>query len=239
MRQSAPTPPATGCLGLLLVACLIVLLPLFMADIMTLALQRLRVSPAAAGTIIIGMFLGSLINIPIRRIRRDSDQPLVLDTVFGGWGPVWPPRGRQLRNETILAVNVGGCLIPATLCLWEMAHLLSDPGWPLAAVVIVAAVNSAVCFYVARPVAGVGIAIPALASPLTAVALAWALLGSGEFAAVRPAVAFVGGVLGPLIGADLLHLRDISRITAGLVSIGGAGTFDGIVLSGVLAALLA
>jgi uncharacterized membrane protein len=52
-------------------------------------------------------------------------------------------------------------------------------------------------------------------------------------------VAFVAGVLGPLIGADLFHLKDISRVSAGILSIGGAGTFDGIVLSGILAALLA
>ena len=54
----------------------------------------------------------------------------------------------------------------------------------------------------------------------------------------RAPVAFVAGVLGPLVGADLLHLKDIGRISTGLLSIGGAGTFDGIVLSGLLAAIL-
>jgi uncharacterized membrane protein len=54
-----------------------------------------------------------------------------------------------------------------------------------------------------------------------------------------PPVAFVAGVLGPLIGADLLHLRDIEKIATGIASIGGAGTFDGIVLSGIVAAYLA
>lgn len=44
-----------------------------------------------------------------------------------------------------------------------------------------------------------------------------------------PPVAFVAGMLGPLIGTDLLHLRDIEKI-----AISGAGTFDGIVLSGIL-----
>lgn len=54
-----------------------------------------------------------------------------------------------------------------------------------------------------------------------------------------PAIAFVAGVLGPLIGADLLHLREMETLQTGVVSIGGAGTFDGIVLSGMFAALLA
>jgi len=46
-------------------------------------------------------------------------------------------------------------------------------------------------------------------------------------------------VPGPPIGADLLHLRDISTLETGVASIGGAGTFDGIVLSGIVAAYLA
>jgi len=51
-------------------------------------------------------------------------------------------------------------------------------------------------------------------------------------------VAFVAGVTGPLVGADLLHLRDIERMATGMVSIGGAGTFDGILLTGILALYL-
>jgi uncharacterized membrane protein len=47
------------------------------------------------------------------------------------------------------------------------------------------------------------------------------------------------GVLGPLIGADLLHLRDIEALETGIACIGGTGTFDGIVLSGFVAAYLA
>jgi uncharacterized membrane protein len=49
----------------------------------------------------------------------------------------------------------------------------------------------------------------------------------------------VAGVVGSLVGADLLHLADVRRIGTGMASIGGAGTFDGIVLSGIIAAYLA
>ena len=52
-------------------------------------------------------------------------------------------------------------------------------------------------------------------------------------------VAYVAGVAGPLIGADLLHLEEIEQSAVGVASIGGAGTFDGIVLSGIVAAYLA
>jgi uncharacterized membrane protein len=52
-------------------------------------------------------------------------------------------------------------------------------------------------------------------------------------------VAYIAGVAGPLIGADLLHLREIEQSATGIASIGGAGTFDGLVLSGIVAAYLA
>jgi uncharacterized membrane protein len=100
-------------------------------------------------------------------------------------------------------------------------------------------VNIAVCYFVARPMPGIGIAMPAFTSPAVSVLATWLLLMPAEYAMIRAPVAFVAGVLGPLVGADLLHLRDITKIAAPLVSIGGAGTFDGIVLSGLLAALLA
>jgi uncharacterized membrane protein len=56
---------------------------------------------------------------------------------------------------------------------------------------------------------------------------------------VAPALAYVSGVLGTLIGADLLNLPRIRRLGAPVASIGGAGTFDGIFLSGLLAVLIA
>jgi len=52
----------------------------------------------------------------------------------------------------------------------------------------------------------------------------------------------VGGCLIPaglVIGGDLLHLRGIETLETGIASIGGAGTFDGIVLSRIVAAYLA
>ena len=54
-----------------------------------------------------------------------------------------------------------------------------------------------------------------------------------------PAVAYVAGSMGTLIGADLMNLGEIDRIGAPVVSIGGAGTFDGVFLTGILAGLLA
>ncbi len=54
-----------------------------------------------------------------------------------------------------------------------------------------------------------------------------------------PRIAFTAGVLGALFGADILHLKDLDRIGAGVVSIGGAGTFDGIFLTGIFSVFIA
>ncbi|HEV2170401.1 MAG TPA: DUF1614 domain-containing protein, partial [Candidatus Binatus sp.] len=55
----------------------------------------------------------------------------------------------------------------------------------------------------------------------------------------RDAVAYISGVLGTLVGADLLNLRNLTDLGAPVASIGGAGTFDGIFMTGIVAVLLA
>jgi uncharacterized membrane protein len=84
-------------------------------------------------------------------------------------------------------------------------------------------VNTAICYLLAQPVRGVGLVMPGLVPPVVAAAAALILAPADA-----PPVAFIAGVLGPLLGADLLHLRDVSRIASAMMSIGGAGTFDGI-----------
>ncbi len=239
--------PSLGCLSVAAAFLLMCLLPVFLVDAMSTSLARLHLPPPVALMAVLWIFLGSLINIPLYRIERSEDQIVDLGGVFGFWGSFghgplrMTPWMRRIRQETVVAINVGGCLIPAAIAVWEITQLVNVGGWPVSAMLIAAAVNSAVCYAAARPVAGVGIAMPGFVSPLTSVGITWLLLGIGanEFAELRAPVAFVAGVTGPLIGADLFHLKDITRVSVGMLSIGGAGTFDGIVLSGVLAALLA
>ena len=91
-----------------------------------------------------------------------------------------------------------------------------------------------VTYRLSKPVPGMGIAVPMLVPPVVA-ALA-ALLFNSEWA---PPTAYFAGTLGTLIGADLLHLDELKQLQAPVASIGGAGTFDGIFLTGILAVLLA
>lgn len=177
----------------------------------------------------LGIFFGGVVNLPVQRIPHDE---IIEVDPFGlfGFDRLIPHLVRR-RTFTVLAVNLGGCVIPSLLAAYEMVRIAAAGA--LAAAVASIAINVAVCYQFARVVAG-GIALPPLL-PALAAALC-ALLLAPEMA---PPVAFTAGVLGPLVGADLLHLRQIREIAVGVASIGGAGTFDGIVLSALVATLLA
>jgi uncharacterized membrane protein len=211
---------------------LAVLVPVIFGQIMVAGLAKLHLSPQMAVALVIAIIFGGFVNFPLKRIVRGDDtagHPLT----HLGFDHVWP-RARKVRRETVIAVNLGGCVIPAGLAVYELFHLAAYGPETLWLVIAAAAANIYICYIVARPIPEVGIVIPGLVPPLVAAALA--LLLGGE--AASP-FAFVVGIAGPLIGADLLHLKEIEETAVGVASIGGAGTFDGIVLSGILAAYIA
>lgn len=236
-RQSLfnPYAPQFGCLCLVLALCSLCLLPLLVFNFMEQALRNLHLPGSIATLTIVGIVFGSLINLPLYRVDRDERQPVMRGYMVPGLGWVPLPRAEQ---QTIVAVNVGGCLIPVALAIHE-ALMVADMPRARFAMLIAAIVNIAVCFWLARPIRGVGIAIPAFLPPLVAIITTWLLLNSEPTGELRAPVAFVAGVAGPLIGADLLNLRRFEQLHTGILSIGGAGTFDGIIISGLMAAFFA
>ena len=117
--------------------------------------------------IVIGMLVGGLINLPVYRIDREEEQIIDWVSVYGLWGLF--PRARFVRNYTIIAVNLGGCVIPAALAAWQVARLFPEGGRPLTALVVACGANVAACYLVARPVNNVGIVIPGFLSPAVAI----------------------------------------------------------------------
>jgi len=223
------TFPAISLLAFLV---LLILMPLLFGELMAASLVKLNITPGAALMLTVAIIFGGAINIPVKRIEHYqtvTQHPLA---VFG-LDAIWP-QFQQVRRETVIAINVGGCIIPTALSLWELAHLAALGSGAAISVSVACAVNIAVCYFLARPVKGVGILLPGLVPALVAATVAL-LLRPDE----APPIAFVAGVAGPLIGADLLHLKEIEASATGVASIGGAGTFDGIVLSGIVAAYLA
>jgi uncharacterized membrane protein len=131
--------------------------------------------------------------------------------------------------RTVIAINVGGAVVPVLLSIYLIIRNRLGLSAVLAVVFVAAVVHT-----LAQPVKGLGIAVPTLIPPLAAALTAW-------IAARRsaPALAYVAGSLGTLIGADLMNLGIIQGLGAPIASIGGAGTFDGIFLTGIIAVLLA
>lgn len=193
--------------------------------LITLTFQKLGLNPESALTLLITSLLGSAVNLPLFTLRVSVPPPQVERIGYGLLRrPPVPFTGR-----TQVAVNVGGCLVPVLFSL----YLIKNFGVPPLQIVVATAFVALVSYFMSRPIPGVGIGMPVLVAPLAA-ALAAIFLG-GEY---RSPLAYISGSLGVLIGADLLRLKDIRRMAAPIASIGGAGTFDGIFMTGLVAVLL-
>lgn len=169
--------------------------------------------------------LGSYINIPIAKFPGQHERAGELVSFFGIQYVV-----PVIVNSpgTVLAVNVGGTVIPFILSI----YLIIKHGLFGKSIVAVAIVTVLV-HLMARPVPGVGIAVPILIPPLVTALVALSL------SSWNPApLAYIAGSLGTLIGADLMNLDKVRGLGAPVASIGGAGKFDGIFLTGVVAVLL-
>ena len=172
-------------------------------DAVRQAFLRLGLPPAAAVTVLLVSMFGSAVNVPVARLR--------------GTG-------------TVVALNVGGCVVPVALACWV--------AWTtrlgVAELVAAAAFVAVACRCASRVEPGLGVTMPGWVAPLAAL-----VAGAGvDLAALAP-LAYVGGTLGALIGADLTRLREAARGDAPVLCIGGAGTRDGIFLAGVIAVLFA
>lgn len=218
---------------LILIAVVFVLTFFFFSGAVLIAFHRLGLPPGVAITLFIFALVGSFINIPIA--EEVTYEPVIRVREIGFFGILYPmPYFDWKERKVVIAVNVGGALVPLSIALYELFRLvyLGEYGLlmnTLLAVLIAALLSNAV----ARPVRGLGIAMPTLFPPLIAVLLGW-LLGDGN----PTLVAYVSGTLGVLIGADLMNWDKIKKLGAPMVSIGGAGTFDGIFLAGIIAVLL-
>jgi uncharacterized membrane protein len=188
--------------------------------------------PEMAFLALFGSLLGSYINIPLTKITSGPPHPHGLVTSFG---VRYRLPMRYADASTTLAINVGGGLIPVLISLYVM---MKQPVAILPAAIGVAIVALVVNRY-ARPVPGMGIATPMFIPPIVAALVALGLTGLLGGATHVDAVAYVSGVLGTLIGADLMNLDKLGDLGAPVASIGGAGTFDGVFLTGIVAVLLA
>jgi len=197
------------------------------------AFGRIGFSAQAIALLLIAVLVGSFINVPL--LTLESQSRVLQNTYVSIFGMTYRvPSAAEGSRKTVVAVNVGGALIPSIVSLYLLWQFPDIAGVAIVGVTLVAIVSH----LTSRPVAGVGVVSPALVSPL--VAAIYTIFVLTQVPAIENgfALAYISGVLGTLIGADITNLNAIKKIGAPVTSIGGAGTFDGVFLSGIIAVLL-
>jgi uncharacterized membrane protein len=218
-------PLSVGLAGLFFVI-LVGLAILIQIGLLNRVSYALGLHPLTVLMILFASLLGSTINLPLVELPEEQVVSREIVEIMGVpfLAPVavdWP--------GTILAINVGGAVIPILVSLYLLVRYRL---WVPALVV-----TAIVAFFVHRwatPIPGLGISVPTFLPPLLAAAAALVL--SRRYAAP---LAYIGGCIGVLVGADLLNLNVLRSLGAPVASIGGAGAFDGVFLTGVIAVLLA
>ena len=210
---------------LLFIFALAFLVAFIQVGLLSIAFHKLGLSANAAYLLLITSLFGSVVNLPLFRLRSKRDHtmppPLLL----------FPSLPKLHSNShTLIAVNMGGCLVPIAFSLYLLNHSEVTLLQALQAIAVVTLIS----YLFSRPIHGLGIGMPILVAPLSAALIAIAL--NPELSAP---LAYIGGTMGVLIGADILRLKDIRKMGPPFAAIGGAGTFDGIFITGIVAVLLA
>ena len=210
----------------ILVGLFVILLVLIQLGALSYAYMRLGVSPRGALVLLFASLLGSYFNIPLVEL---PEQQVVSGQDIEFFGMRYAVPVVMQWPGTLIAVNIGGAVIPTFMSIYL---LIRNALWVQGA--LATAVVALVCYWLSQPVPGLGIAEPVFVPAVTTAVVAIVL--SREYAAP---LAYISGSLGTLIGADLLNLGNIRGLGAPVASIGGAGTFDGIFLIGIVAVLIA
>lgn len=217
----------------LVLLAFLVISVLFVGALQT-AFLRLGFAWHDALLLLLASLIGSSINIPFKEMR--SEIPVTRTAYVRVFGVNYRiPIYETVYNSTTVALNVGGAMIPIIVSVYLLLVFSHALVYAAAATVIV----TLAVHRIARPVPGLGIVTPALLPPLIAALSSLAVIViAGGPRELEFVTAYVSGTLGTLIGADILNLNKVQRLGAPVVSIGGAGTFDGVFLTGIIAVLL-
>jgi uncharacterized membrane protein len=180
----------------------------------------------AALFLLFATLVGSIFNIPVAELPPER---IVSNEVIHFFGMRYKVPVVTHWSRTVIAVNVGGAVIPTLMSVYL---LIKRELWMKG--FIATAVVALVIHWMADPVPGLGIAVPVFMPVLVTTVVALVLSRNDA-----PPLAYIAGGLGTLIGADLTNLDKVRGLGAPVASIGGAGTFDGIFLTGIIAVLLA
>jgi uncharacterized membrane protein len=219
----------------LLFALLILIVPLLILGVIGAAFTRLGFSWISALAIVLLMLLGSFVNIPLYKIRRNilrippPDSSLYGEYLQGSPSPIW---------DISLFLNLGGAIIPVAVSVYMVYQAILITGTSILFSLCAGILLVAVITYVStRSVPGFGIQVSLLIPGLTA--LLAALLLSGGTGLTAAVTACVSGIAGTLLGGNIAHLFRIQDLDVPSVSIGGAGSFGAVFICCILPSLIA
>lgn len=214
--------------------------PLALMFFRSLLVEELGLPPELFGAVLLLSLFGSYVNIPFTTV--EAKVPIYTYREVRFFWVTWRiPRVEMGVRKTVVTINLGGAIVPLLisgyLVFWSIPARSSDLFRSYLSLVFVLVVVAFSTNRNARLVKGLGIATPMFGPPITT-ALATVLLDMFSPLSCPTQIAYVGGTLGALIGADLMNIRKLPEIGAPVVSIGGAGTFDGVYLTGLISVLL-
>ena len=183
--------------------------------------------------------IGSSINFPLFVLESVKPVTLVETVDIFGVKRMLPSITEETK-ETIVMINLGGAIIPTIISVYLL--FVSIPSCTpnlmvtylqtlIVLVVVILSTHQS-----AQIVEGLGITTPAWGPP-TMTAFVVFLINYFVPVSCATQIAYIGGTLGALIGADLMNLGKIAGVGP-VVSIGGAGTFDGVYLTGLMSVLI-
>jgi len=205
-----------------------------------LLVRGVGIPPEAIGVILFLSLIGSFINIPLKTFELDN--PIVYMDAVEKFGVTWAvPQVVVGRMKTLLMINLGGGVVPILISIYLLLFSIPRCSPNLFStylkMLVILAVVTVSTYKSSEIVKGMGIATPAF-GPSTMTAFITFLINWISPVTCPTQIAYVGGTLGALIGADILNLNRLSELQAPSVSIGGAGTFDGVYLTGLISVLL-
>ena len=219
---------------------LLFIFPILMSFYKSIMVEALGLPPWMFGAVLFLSLFGSTVNIPLTSI--DTREPVRVYREVRFFGVTWRVPGVEMGvSRTYIMLNLGGGVVPLLI-----SGYLLVVGIPRCSVDTVSSYIDVLLVFVlvmvstyrsSRLIKGLGIATPMLGPPFVTVL---SVLGLSMFRLVScpTQIAYVGGTLGALVGADLLNLGRITDLGAPVVSIGGAGSFDGIYLTGLFSVAL-
>ncbi|MEM3752953.1 MAG: DUF1614 domain-containing protein, partial [Candidatus Bathyarchaeia archaeon] len=148
--------PHTYGIFIILLLFLVLVVGLVFVGAVGLAFRQVGFSSQVTVLILVATFFGSYVNIPLLKLKAVI--PIVREEYVSFFGIVFRiPQFEYGETTTLVAINMGGAIIPTLVSFYLLWKLPSVTLYALIGIVIVASVTH----LLAKPVKGLGIATPA------------------------------------------------------------------------------